>query len=129
MPTLTNELENVYINNWIEVSELDLKEFHGPGHNSCSGLTSAIHILYTADHELMKSSWGVGITSAAAIPAIPPPPLPGGTLPRGDAGVRFIDISAWVPCSYIVSLTTQRLLTDGENDDTGRTRQLTFCKD
>jgi hypothetical protein len=129
-PTLFNELEHVYINNWSDVNLLDLTEFHGAGHNSCSALASDLDIQYTTDHELMRS-WGMGISSAA-IPPVVVPALPGGPTvaePRGEAGTKHIGISGWLACSYLVSLTTQRKLTDGEDDDSGHTNLLTFCKD
>lgn len=125
-PTLTNELETVYINNWSEVNDLNLAEFTGPGHNSCSGLTNDLHIMYTADHELM-ASWRVDIDSSAAIPIAMP--VASGNTPRGAAATLPLNISTWAACSYRVTLTTVRMLTDGENDDSGWTNLLTFCKD
>src|SRR5205085_11544289 len=125
--TLSNELTNVLINNWIEVNLIDVTEFHGGGGtNACSQLLDALDILYAADHEQL-ASFAVGISSAAAIPGAPLT-LPSGTGPRGGFGTHHIDISTWQTCSYTVSLTTSRRLTDGENDDSGRTNPLTFCK-
>ncbi|PYS88958.1 MAG: hypothetical protein DMF64_18820 [Acidobacteria bacterium] len=125
--TFSNELTNVFINNWIEVNLVDLTEFHGGGGtDACSQLLNALDILYTADHEQL-ASFAVGISSAAAIPGAPLT-LPSGTGPRGGSGTKHIDISTWQTCSYTVSLTTSRRLTDGENDDSGRTNSLTFCK-
>jgi hypothetical protein len=122
--TFSNSLPNIYINNWSQVSELDLTEFHGPGATSCSEITSDLDIQYTADHELM-ATWNMGISSHAAFP---PPVLPGGTGPRGGVGTQHLDVSTWPACSYLVSLTTRRSLTDGEIDDSGATTWLTFCK-
>jgi hypothetical protein len=132
-PTLTNTLEHIYINNWGDVNEVTLAQFTGPGHNACSGLSTSLDIKFTADHELM-AAWSLGISSAA---------LPGGlavasgTVPRGAVGgvpvgvapPLHIDISAWDPCSYTLSLTTRRKVTDGENEDPGRNNPVTFCKD
>jgi hypothetical protein len=134
-PTLTNELEHVYVNNWTAVNDLTLAQFTGPGNNSCSGLTTSLDIEYTADHELM-AAWSLGISTAASIPG-GPPVLPSGTVPRGSVGgvppgpnpPLHLDISTWPACSYILSLTTRRMLTDGENDDSGHTNLVTFCKD
>jgi hypothetical protein len=135
-PTLTNELENIYVNNWTEVNQLTLAQFTGPGHNSCSGLTTTLDIEFTADHELM-AAWGLAISNAASSIPGGPPVLPSGNGPRGGSGgipvgstpALHLDISGWPACSYILSLTTRRMLTDGENDDSGRTNQVTFCKD
>jgi hypothetical protein len=132
-PTLTNKLENIYINNWWDVNEVTLDQFSGPGHTLCSALSSSLDIKFTADHELM-AAWSLGISSAA---------LPGGlavasgTVPRGAVGgvpvgvapPLHIDITAWKPCSYTLSLSTRRKLTDGENEDSGHTNPVTFCKD
>ena len=123
--TFSNELSNVLINNWSEVRLVNLQQFTGGG-TGCSGLINDLNILYTVDHQQM-AAWSVGISSAAPIPPIAPP-LPSGTIPRGAFGNRFINISTWQSCSYLVSLTSRRSLTDGENDDSGNTSYVTFCK-
>jgi len=125
-PTLTNELPNIYVNNWGEVNDLNLAQFTGPGNTPCSGLTNNLDIMYTTDHELM-AAWNVDVTSAAVIPPIAPP-LPSGTVPRGAAATRSLNIATWLACSYKVTLTTRRMLTDGEIDDSARTNLVTFCK-
>ena len=126
-PTLTNELENIYINNWSDVNVLGLAQFSGAGNSPCSGLTNALDIKYTADHELL-AGWSLGISTSATVPG-GIPVLPSGTVPRGAAGTFHIDITAWPSCSYLVSLSTSRKLTDGETDDSGHTSYVTFCKD
>lgn len=125
-PTLTNQLDNIYVNNWSDVNDLNLAQFMGPGNTPCSGLTNALDIMYTSDHELM-AAWNVDVSSAAAFPAIAPP-LPSGTTPRGAAATRSLNIAAWPACSYRVTLTTRRMLTDGEIEDSGHTNLVTFCK-
>ena len=122
--TFSNELPNVLINNWQEVRLLNLQQFTSGG--SCSDLNTDLNILYTTDHQQL-ASWNIGISSAAVIPPIAPP-LPSGTAPRGGFGNRYIDISSWPACSYLVALTTRRALTDGENDDSANTISVTFCK-
>jgi hypothetical protein len=129
-PTLHNELQKVYINNWPDVNALNLEEFVAAG-NACEGLTTHLGIQYTADHELMLG-WSVGISSAAPAP-FPPMPSGGSTRPippGASSGIPApaIDITAWPRCSYRVTLSTRRKLTDGEIDDTGHTNELTFCK-
>lgn len=120
----TNDLPRIRVNNWGEVHLLDLQEFSGPG-TPCSKITNAINIQYTVDHEL-TAAWGLGISSEAAFP--PPPPLPSGNVPRGGFGTHFVNVAAWPSCAYVVSLSTRLRLTDGENDDSGRTSQRVFCK-
>ncbi len=122
--SFTNDLPHIHINNWGEVNLLDLQEFSGGG-TPCSKITNAINIQYTVDHEL-TAAWGLGISSAAAFP--PPPPLPSGNAPRGGFGTHFVNVAAWPNCAYVVSLSTRRRLTDGEDDDSGRTIQRVFCK-
>lgn len=126
-PTLTNELERLLVNNWSDVNLLGLLQFSGPGSTACSGLSNALDIQYTTDHELL-AAWTMGISTAASIPG-GVPALPSGTTPRGAAGTKHLDISTWPACSYLVSLTTRRMLTDGETDDSGHTNYVTFCKD
>jgi hypothetical protein len=135
-PTLTNELAKIYVNNWSDVNDVTLTQFVGPGNTSCSALTNNLDIKYTTDHELM-AAWSLGISSAAFAPSGVPPLPPGVTfpagptapLPRGDAGTLSLIITTWPACSYIVTLSTRRKLTDGLTDDSGHPNQLTFCKD
>ena len=122
--TYSNELTNVLVNNWIEVRLVDLQQFTSGG--SCSDLGTDLNILYTADHQQL-ASWDIDITSSATIPPIAPP-LPSGSTPRGSFGNRYIDISSWQSCSYLVTLTSRRALTNGENDDDADTSHVTFCK-
>lgn len=124
-PTLTNELARLYVNNWSDVNDIGLTEFTGLGNTPCSGLTTDVHIKYTADHELI-AAWSLGI-STAAIPN-PVPVLPSGNVPRGAAATLPLDIHLWPACSYTVSLSTRRMLTDGEIEDPGHPNSLTFCK-
>ncbi len=121
----SNTLQKIRINNWGEVNQLNLQQFMGGGAGSCSGLSSALDILYTADHELM-AAWSISITSAAAIP--PFPPLPSGTAPRGGVGTHHVNIAAWPSCSYQVWLYSRPALTDGETDRITIWSLVTFCK-
>jgi hypothetical protein len=126
-PTLTNELAKLYVNNWSAVNDLNLLQFIGVGNTPCSGLANSIDILYAADHELM-ASWSLHISTVAIIPG-GDPVLPSGTIPRGGVGTEHLDISTWPKCSYSVTLSTRRMLTDGETDDPTAPNTLTFCKD
>ncbi len=127
-PTLTNSLNKIFINNWSAVNELDIQQFLMGGAGCCSALTSDLDILYTADHELMRS-WGLSILSCAVNFGWTAPILPSGTAPRGGSGTAHQDISGWPGCSYAVYLSTTRALTDGEVDDPGTTSEKTFCID
>jgi hypothetical protein len=123
-PLLTNALPKILINNWQQVLLLDLVQF---GTSCCTPLTSALGIEYTTDHELMRS-WGLGISSCATFPFTP---LSGPTAakPRGDNGTDNVDISTWPGCSYLISLSATRALTDGLQDDPGANTVKTFCID
>jgi hypothetical protein len=132
-PTLSNELTKILINNWAGVNELDLLQFTLPGSNCCTPLLNQLGIMYTTDHELMRS-WSIAISSCASglgwSPT--PPPLPSGPTvlaPRGDHGTDNVNITSWPGCSYLISLGTVRALTDGENDDPGTSTLKTFCID
>ncbi len=123
-PDFTNTLAKIHINNWSEVSLLNLLQFHTGGGTPCSPLSTDLDIEYTTDHELM-ATWNIHIATAAALP---PLVLPSGIGPRGAAGTHHENITAWPSCSYAVQLTTRRSLTDGLVDDPDKTNQLTFCK-
>ena len=126
--TFTNRTNDVHVNNWTEVRELDLVQFTGPGGTPCSPLSTALDVLATVDHELLDS-WSLSITSASgSAPGTVIPPPPGWSTPRGGAGTHSENISAWASCSYRVNLTSRRRLTDGENDDAHNTSLVTFCK-
>ena len=124
-PLYTNSLNRIHINNWQEVNQLNLQQFLGGGSGSCSGLSTALDILYTADHELM-GSFSIAIDSAAAIP--PFPPLPSGVGPRGGFGTHHVNISTWPSCSYRVWLYTTPRLTNGRTDRGTIWSLVTFCK-
>src|SRR6266702_38689 len=119
-PDYTNQLSKIHIDNWAEVSLINLQEFIGPG--SCSPLANHLHVLYTADHELL-ASFTVSITTLA--PIVLPAPL---TVvgPRGGAGTYFQNITTWPQCSYTAHLATQRSLTTGLVDDPSKDNPLTF---
>lgn len=120
----SNALGRIHVNNWGEVHLLDLQEFAG-GASPCTRITNAINIQYTVDHALIRS-WGLQLsTNASPAPAFPA--LPSGNVPRGGHGTRNVPTTGWPSCAYRVTLTTSRMLTDGENDDTGRTSERIFC--
>jgi hypothetical protein len=132
-PDYTNSLGKARINNWAEVSLLDLLQFHTPGSTACSPLTAALDIEYTVDHELI-ADWSVSLSTAApgvaltnAPPAVPVPPSTGSNTARGGFGVHHEDISTWPTCSYTVTLSTRRRLTNGLWDDTSKPNPKTFC--
>jgi hypothetical protein len=82
--------------------------------------------MYTADHELM-AQWYIDMATAATVS--PAPVFPGGTGPRGGAGIDFHDTTTWPSCSYLLKLHTRRSLTDGLQDDPDKWENsfVTFC--
>jgi hypothetical protein len=106
------------------VSKLNLLQFHTGSATSCSPLSNDLDIEYTVDHEYI-ASWSIGLSSASGKTLTSPPHSP--QTARGGAGTYHENIAAWPTCSYTVSLTTSRRLTDGRIDDHGRTNSLTFC--
>ncbi|MBV9772518.1 MAG: hypothetical protein JO040_01125 [Gemmatimonadetes bacterium] len=112
------------VNNWEEVRELNLLQFTAPGANACSKLGADLNILYTVDHQLI-AEWALGISSAASPWSAPV--LPSGNTPRGQFGNQHVSLAGWPPCSYTVSLSSRRKLTNGEGNDDANSSSLTFC--
>ena len=135
-PTLSNGLDRIHINNWIEDAEFNLDQFTAPGATPCSGITNAVDIHYTMDHELV-AAWGLSLGTSAAIPG-GTPVLPGLGIPlaagqfasvRGGNGVVHLNTTTWPTCAYTVAFSRRLKLTDGEDDDSGRAPQVAvFCK-
>jgi hypothetical protein len=118
----------LYVNNWPAVRLLGLQQFVTGGSGACTGITGMLDILYTVDHEFLSDDWRLSITSASpSAPGQVIPPAPAGTTPRGHAGTRSFDISAWQHCSYLVQLHTRRNLTTGVANDSNELSLLTFC--
>jgi hypothetical protein len=115
----------LYVNNWTEVRLLDLEQFISGGAGSCTPIVDDVDILYTVDHELLH---GFSTAISTAAPGVVVPPLPNGTGPRGGEGMHHVDVSSWPSCSYIVSLSSRRSLTNGEQDDPSNQSIKTFCK-
>jgi hypothetical protein len=131
-PDYTNQIGKVHINNWSTVALLDILQFHTGGGTPCSPLSNDLDIEYSVDHALI-AAWSIGLTTAAPGVALTSPPPPPST-PRGGAGTHHENIgpgpghpTGWPTCSYTVTLTTRRRLTNGLNDDSDWTIPKTFC--
>jgi hypothetical protein len=147
-PDFTNPLAKIHINNWLEVTLINILQFHTGGGTPCSPLSSALGIEFTADHELM-GEWSVGLSTAAEPPPLPGGPVfPGGTSTRGIppagapaqppppvappppwrwADTLNYDISQWPTCSYTATLVTRPALTTGLIDRAALPNSVTFC--
>jgi hypothetical protein len=136
-PLLSNSLARIHINNWFEVAEFTLDQFTALGATPCSGITNAVDLRYTMDHELVHN-WGLSLSTSAAIPGGTPTLPPLGVLPlppgqfesaRGGHGVHHLDTTTWPQCAYAVIFSRRLKLTDGEIDDSGRSPMVAvFCK-
>jgi hypothetical protein len=136
-PTLTNPLSRIHINNWIEVAQFELDQFTAPGATPCSGITNAVDIRYTMDHELV-ADWRLSLSTSATIPGGTPtlpgmgtPPLPPDQFStvRGGNGIVHLNTTGWPQCAYVVIFSRRLKLTDGEIDDSGRSPMVAvFCK-
>jgi hypothetical protein len=124
-PDYANQIGKVHINNWSQVALLDLLQFHTSGGTPCSPLSTDLDIEYSVDHALI-AAWGISLATAAPGVSLTNPPPPPSTA-RGGAGTHHEDISAWPTCSYTVTLTTRRRLTNGLSDDTDLPTSRTFC--
>jgi hypothetical protein len=125
-PDYTNALARIHVNNWSEVNLLDIAEFHSGGGSACTGITTALHVEYTTDHEQMRA-WDAVISSAALGAPITVAGGPDTSHPRGDAANQAVSTATFAPCSYVVTLSTRAGLTTGLQDNTGRSQQKTFC--
>ena len=136
-PILTNTLDRLHVNNWIEVADFNLDQFTAPGASPCEGITNAVDLRYTMDHELVRT-WALGISTSAAIPGgvptlpgigVPPVPPDQFSSSRGGNGIAHLNTSTWPQCAYAVTFDRILKLTDGELDDAGRGAVVAvFCK-
>ncbi len=133
-PTLGNSLPRIHINNWFEDAEFSLTQLNV---DACSPITTAVDILYTMDHELVRG-WQLSISTSAVIPG-GTPALPGlGVITdpatqtetvRGGNGAVHLNTGTWPQCAYAVIFSRVLKLTDGEIDDSGRSPLVAiFCK-
>jgi hypothetical protein len=124
-PDYSNMIAKVRINNWHEVANLDILQFHSGGGTPCSPLGNALDIEYTVDHELLRT-WSIAVSSASGM-TLTSPPVAAPPPSRGAAGTHHQDISTWPTCSYTVTLFSQKRITDGLSDDPGSPQSMTFC--
>lgn len=100
------------------VCSLDIAELIAPGATGCSRLQQHLHAMYTGYHPYLKgvSLWleGNGIPASLPTAAAPLSPLPAGADEvTSPAGGHDFDISALLPCAYILWMSTTVGLTEG----------------
>lgn len=106
----------------LDVTSVNVQELIGSG---CGGVTSSLTVLVTAAHPNLGavnlSMTGGGSTWGFTLP----PATPGQV--SGVATNNFA-VSDMPTCAYIVTLSTQVLLTNGDSDPLPLYDQLAFCK-
>jgi hypothetical protein len=119
----------IRVNNNTEVNQLYFQEFFGP-EGCCTPISSALNVLFSADHEEM-GSFSIVITSCALTSPItlwPASPIPTViTGPRGGYGSIPLDTSGFPACSYTVTQTTTPLVTTGIINRSPWPYPVTFC--
>lgn len=109
------------------VASLDIAELSGPG-AGCGKLTNHAHVLYTVYHPFMGSA-RVYFEGNPPLPAELSLAIAGGESVSGAAGYDF-DITALLPCAYILWLEATVNLTSGWGRIAGSTiwDHIAFCK-
>lgn len=97
-----------------------------PGATPCDGISNAVDIRCTMDHELV-ADWGLAIITSASIPGgIPtlagqgvPPGAGQASSSRGGNGLVHLHTTTWPRCASMVGYSRRPKLTEGEADDSG----------
>ena len=137
LPSYTQVLQKLHVSNHSQVMRLGVMELGSAG-VGCNAINNTVTLGYTVDHELIDA-WSVKFESAAFStfsPVTPVNPFVSGTTPRGAHAKPVIPITNpanpaanWPACSYLVTLSSSRALTDGISDDPTASTQVTFCID
>ena len=107
----------------LAVAMLDIQELLGAG---CAGITSSLTVLFTAAHPNLGSV-GVVMTGPGG-PYAFSLPAPGAGEWFGAATPSGWTVASLIKCAYIVTLTVDVLLTDGDAVPLPLHDQMAFCK-
>jgi hypothetical protein len=126
----SNGLTKIHLNNWNEVNLLNFAEFVT---GCCTPIDATLTVQFTVDHEEMDAgAWSLGISSCS--PSAPGNITPAASVPpdiivtaRGGSGKIVENTSAWLNCSYTVTLTTRPGLTTGLLNRSDWPNSLTFA--
>jgi hypothetical protein len=125
----SNGLTKIHLNNWNEVNLLNFAEFVT---GCCTPIDATLSVQFTVDHEEMDAgAWSLGISSCS--PSAPGNITPAASGPgvtvtaRGGSGTIVENTSAWLNCSYTVTLTTRPGLTTGLLNRSDWPNSLTFA--
>jgi hypothetical protein len=106
----------------LDVTSVNVQELIGSG---CGGVTSSLTVLVTAAHPNLGavnlSMTGGGSTWGFTLPSATPGQVAG-------VATNNFAVSDMPSCAYIVTLSTQVLLTTGDSDPLPLYDQLAFCK-
>jgi hypothetical protein len=106
----------------LDVTSVNVQELIGSG---CGGVTSSLTVLVTAAHPnlgaVSLSMTGGGSTWGFTLPSATPGQVAG-------VATNNFAVSDMPSCAYIVTLSTQVLLTTGDSDPLPLYDQLAFCK-
>ena len=137
LPSYTRVLEKLHVSNHPQVMRLGIMELGSSG-VGCIEITNTVSLAYTVDHELIDG-WNIEFDSAAFStfsPGTPVKPYASGSTPRGAVAKPVIALTNpadpakdWPACSYQVTLTSRRALTNGLMDDQGASTAISFCID
>jgi hypothetical protein len=111
----------------LAVCLVDIQELLGP--NGCGQITNSLTVLFTAAHPNLGAT-----TLTMAGPGGPyaftltPAAGSGATDFFGTATLSGPPVSKLKPCAYLVTLSVDVLLTDGDNDPDPLYDQIAFCK-
>lgn len=110
-------------NNQLAVAMVDIAQLQGSG---CLGITTDLDVVFTAAHPNLGSvninMTGPGGPYSFTLPSASTP----GDL-HGNATPDF-SISDLEPCAYIVNMSVQALLTDGDDIPSNLHDEIAFCK-
>ncbi|MET1110064.1 MAG: hypothetical protein ABWX67_00910 [Allosphingosinicella sp.] len=117
-------------NGALGVNMLDIQELQVQG---CAEVDNTLTVLVTSAHpNLGAVTLSIVGGNAGTIGAPPPATLtaPTGGLPDERFGIAGMDFTAndLAPCAYIVTLSTQLLLTTGDTVPSNLVDQMAFCK-
>ncbi|NGP89958.1 carboxypeptidase-like regulatory domain-containing protein [Fodinibius halophilus] len=112
-------------NNQLAVAMVDISQLQGS--NGCSGITDQLDVLYTAAHPnlgtvniSMKGPGGpYGFTNFPAAPT---------TGDHSGTATPDFNVADLQPCAYIVNMSVQILLTDGDHTPSNLHDEIGFCK-
>jgi hypothetical protein len=106
---------------------VDIQELLGP--NGCGTITNQLHVLFTAAHPNLGSvslrmdgpggPYGFTLTPDAASSSVDF---------FGTATLSGVVVKDLKPCAYVVTMTVNVSLTDGDNDPSPLTDFIGFCK-